>query len=700
MMKKLLLLIIIQMIAHSSFAQLIRGPYLQAATSGSIVIRWRTDIPADSRVQYGSSSNALDKSVNDPAMVTEHEIKITGLSPAARYFYSIGSSSVVYQVGEDNFFQTLPVSGTIAKYRFGVFGDCGTNSVIQDKVRDEVTSYLGNNYMNAMLLLGDNAYSFGTDAEYQSNFFNHYKDGFLKKYTVYPTPGNHDYSNDNFDRQNDHKIPYYDNFTMPANGEAGGVPSGTESYYSFDYGNVHFLSLDSYGREDRSTRLYDTTGRQVEWIKADLAANVNKGWIVAYWHHPPFSQGSRNSELDPEMTKIRENFIRILERLGVDLILCGHSHVYERTKLLNGFYEFAGQFSAARHNVSQSSGRYDNSENSCPYVKNVGSKGTVYVVSGSAGHLGFPSPGYPHPAMYYSDYEHGGALMLEVEGNRLDARWIGEDGQIRDQFTMEKDVNKVSSVEINGGNSVSLEASFKGTYRWNTGAGTKTISVAPDKDTRFDVRDAENCLHDVFDVKVNNPLPVTLTSFSAMKDPANLVTLMWTTLSENDFSHFSVERSFDAKEFTEIGKVSGQGGSASPGSYAFQDPQSPNLPTDESIYYRLKLVDQRGNYQYSRIVAIRLTPLILATDPAAPLLNVEVSPNPSSREDIRMGLAGKGTVTGNMQITDVSGRIIFRKKITVTDTPTPFVPAEIKPGIYFLKIETGNTAVVRKFAIR
>jgi head-tail adaptor len=66
MMKKLLLLIIIQMIAHSSFAQLIRGPYLQAATSGSIVIRWRTDIAADSRVQYGSSSNALDKSVNDP----------------------------------------------------------------------------------------------------------------------------------------------------------------------------------------------------------------------------------------------------------------------------------------------------------------------------------------------------------------------------------------------------------------------------------------------------------------------------------------------------------------------------------------------------------------------------------------------------------------------------------------------------------
>jgi len=610
-MRKNLLLLVLLLLVIPGYGQLIRGPYLQAATSNSMVIRWRTDAATTSRVQFGNDANNLNQKVEDNALVTEHEIKLTGLVPRTKYFYTIGSTSSVYQGDPNNYFETTPIPGTIGKYRFGVLGDCGTNSAFQGNVRDQLTAYLENNYMNALLLLGDNAYSQGKDPEYQSNFFNHYKDNFLKKYPVFPTPGNHDYANDDPNRQIDHKIPYYDIFTMPVNGESGGVASENEAYYSYDYGNVHFLSLDSYGKEDRSTRLYDTLGKQVQWIKADLAANKNKGWVVAYWHHPPFSLGSRNGETENDMIKIRENFIRILERNGVDLILCGHSHVYERTRLIQGFYNYSGSFNNAVHNVSQSSGKYDGSHNSCTYIKSSNlNKGTVYVVAGSGGQLGSPSPGFPHKAMYYSNAEHGGSMMLEVEGNRLDAKWIGIDGQIRDKFTIVKDVNQDRTVEVELGKSINLEASFNGQYIWNTGANSKTISITPNADADYSVKDVQNCLNDIFHVKVTIPLPVKLFSFDGSADAENAVKLNWTTEYENNFSHFQVERSANGKDFTDLGRVNSNQNSKEKKLYEFTDETGKNILSPDVISYRLKMIDLAGKTEYSKVITVRLNQII------------------------------------------------------------------------------------------
>lgn len=519
-------------IAAHSQSTLLRGPYLQVVTPTSIVIRWRTDKPSDSVVKIGGSSQSLSQAFTGNAATTEHEVKITGLQPETRYYYSIGTQAAVLQAGDHNFFQTAAVAGKPGKYRFGLLGDCGTNSVIQDDVRARMMEYLGPNYMNAWLLLGDNAYSFGRDAEYQSNFFNRYKDNLLKQYPLFPSPGNHDYDNDNPARQDDHKVPYYDVFTMPTQGEAGGEPSGTEAFYSFDYGNVHFLSLDSYGREDNATRLYDTLGRQVQWIKKDLATNKNKDWVVAYWHHPPYSKGSRESDGDPEMTAIRQNFIHILERLGVDLIICGHSHVYERSRLMGGHYGYASTFDPTKHVIDGSSARYDGSENSCPYIKNTPqSRGTVYVVAGSGGQLGSPKPDFPHKAMYHSDAQHGGGLMLEVEGNRLDLKWIAADGVIRDKFTMEKGVNKETTQEIARDQSVELKASFIGDYLWSNGSKTRAITVKPTENTDYTVKDGKNCIQDVFHIKVPAPKPdpAKLASFSADRNGTTSVVVKWTS---------------------------------------------------------------------------------------------------------------------------------------------------------------------------
>ena len=335
----------------------------------------------------------------------------------------------------------MPVPGEKGSYRIGVFGDPGHNSVNQYQVRDAFVNYLGNEHLDAWMILGDNAYNDGTDAEYQAKFFNVYKDKLLKKYPLFPVPGNHDYHDVDFKSayaQMNHTTAYYQNFTMPVRGESGGVASGTESFYSYDIGNVHFLALDSYGLEEKKYMLYDTLGPQAVWIKKDLEANRNKDWVVAYWHHPPYTMGSHNSDEESELGDIREKLLPILERYGVDLVLSGHSHVYERSRLMKGYFGKEAAFDEKKYNLSSSSGLNDGSENSAPYVKDASNKGTVYIVTGSAGPVGGIQKSFPHAAMYYSNGTIGGATILEVKGSQLDVKWICSDGVIRDHFTMQK----------------------------------------------------------------------------------------------------------------------------------------------------------------------------------------------------------------------------------------------------------------------
>lgn len=488
---------------------LVRGPYLQVPTSNSMVIRWRTDTWARSRVRYGTSIENLDLISDEPSLVLEHEVKLSNLKPRTKYYYSIGGIKDTLQGNQDNYFVTLPLVGEENLYRVGVFGDCGNGSTRQRKVRDEIVKYLGGNYMDAWILLGDNAYEDGEDAQYQINYFDIYKDNLLKKYPLFPAPGNHDYRDVEFSQaeaQKTHEVAYYQNFTMPTNGEAGGVPSNTQSYYSFDIGNIHFLSLDSYGMEENSLRMYDTLSPQVEWVKKDLAANTNKGWVVAYWHHPPYTMGSHNSDKERELVKIRENFIRILERYNVDLVLCGHSHLYERSKLISGHYGPNKDFDPLVHSVSNSTAFYDNSKNSCPYIKSdENNAGTVYVISGSAGQLEDKvQDTYPLNAMVYSNSKVSGAVMLEVEGNRLDLKWISENGEILDKFTMMKNVNKKTIVTIKKGEEATLTASFVGEYKWShTKENGRSVKVSPGaKKTTFSVTDNLSCIKDVFEVIV------------------------------------------------------------------------------------------------------------------------------------------------------------------------------------------------------
>jgi hypothetical protein len=483
---------------------LTRGPYLQMGNQTAVTLRWRTNIATNTIFEVGTVYGNYPHKINNAKPVKEHEIRITGLRPDTKYYYRFGSNKKILQSGQDNFFTTAPPASTKRKIRIAAFGDCGRNdNSYQSGALNSYINYVGDNPAEVLLLLGDNAYNKGTDSEYQANYFNTYSPNILKHHVLFPSPGNHDYANAEA-RQKDHKIPYYSIFSTPSMAQCGGIASGTKAYYSWDWGNIHFLSLDSYGEENGgTTRLYDTVGAQVKWIKKDIAAN-KKPWVVAYWHHPPYTMGSHNSDEEEDLVSIRQNFISILERMGVDLIICGHSHNYERSLLLNGHYGNEITFDSTTHAKSTSSAKYDGSENSCPYLTmNGANHGTVYVVAGSSGASGSVNAGYPHNAMPFS-VNDGGMFYLEVEDNRLDAKFIRRTGEVWDKFTIIKNTMNAKTVTVKPGSTVTLDASWPGNYNWSGGETTRTISVTPPANTTYTVDDGTtNCITEVFTININ-----------------------------------------------------------------------------------------------------------------------------------------------------------------------------------------------------
>ena len=590
----------LQLTGNDAFsATLTRGPYLQMGSQTAITVRWRTATSQNSRIEIGTSFGSYPTVITDAANVTEHIVSITGLSPDTKYYYRIGNSTNMGAPDADKFFKTVPPTTTTGKVRIIAFGDCGRGNIAyQDENLANYRNFLTTNGIDAAdawILLGDNAYNSGTDAEYTTNFFDIYGDNLLKNHKLYPSPGNHDYGN-NTGNKSSRAMPYYNCFTVPQAGECGGVASNKPNFYSFDIGNIHFLSLDSWGIETDLTHMGTSGSTMLKtWIDADLAGNTQK-WTVAYWHHAPYTKGSHDSDAESELAAIRQNFITYLESRGVDMILCGHSHGYERGYLLKNYTGSWSSFNAGIHAVSTSSATYT-SNSTCPYVYNSTplNHGTVYVVSGSAGASGTNTASFGTNAMPYA-LNDGGVFYFETENNRLDAKMLRRDGTIFDRFTILKDVNKSVTQNIVTGNTAVLTASWPGNYSWSNTATTRSINFTPlvSGTTNFTVTDDYGCMTDQFTVNATGLLPVDLLSFDVRLNRTKKVDIQWSTATESGSDHFNIERSVNGNDYTALARISGSGNSTSIQRYSFID----DSPLPGISFYRLSQKDQNDNTAY------------------------------------------------------------------------------------------------------
>ena len=410
--------------------EVLRGPYLQKAHSTGVTVHWRTSIPLETRLAYGKDPDDLDQIISAPDLVTEHGVEISGLEAETQYYYRILKHDPVGTVTVDGecSFKTAPETGESRPTRIWAIGDSGGANQGARDVYEAFKFYTEGRNPDVWLMLGDNAYGDGTDEQHQKAVFEMYPE-LLKRAPLWTTRGNHELMDS----------AYLDVFDLPSNGEAGGVASGTEEFYSFDHGNIHFICLNS------------TTFPEgmKEWLELDLM-ECRSDWIIAFFHHGPYTFGSHNSDQEQEHIVMRKEILPLLEDFGVDLILSGHSHSYERSKLLDKHYGFSSSFDEAKHaldsgngsingSVDKDTGRYQWLGGTGPYQKRSGRahEGQVSVVAGASSILS-SSGSLNHPVMVNS-LRVLGSMVIDVDGLTLHARYLDNNGVVRDDFTIQKE---------------------------------------------------------------------------------------------------------------------------------------------------------------------------------------------------------------------------------------------------------------------
>lgn len=463
-MKKVYFLIwLLCFFADTAFSQpaILRGPYLQSQGPNSIVIRWRTDSLTDSRVYYGSTVGSTSFVKDSATLTTEHRVKLDGLTPLTKYYYSIGSTTQTLR-GNDTllFFKTAPDSNSHTPVRFWVIGDFGHGNAGETEVRNSYLQYAAanNEHADFQMWVGDNAYSDGTEAEYSAKVFDTavaFGNVFLNMPFV-PTSGNHDWNsicNWQAPCNTDPEVqdgPYLHIIDPPTEGELGGVASHRKLFYSFDYGDIHFVCLNS-ELGSGITQSYnwiglnnfDTTftSPMYEWMKADLAATTKK-WKVVFWHQCPYSGQDDFTELSSFQLfciAMRTHANPILEKYGVDLVLTGHDHNYQRSYLINGHYGYKASFTPQMM-VNGTSGKDGLGEAYIKYTDGPQKdKGTVYLLQGNSSEGNSYSP-ISHPAIYWGEACDTcyGSTLIEVNGDRLDGKYLSSRGVIMDNFTIKK----------------------------------------------------------------------------------------------------------------------------------------------------------------------------------------------------------------------------------------------------------------------
>jgi hypothetical protein len=172
------------------------------------------------------------------------------------------------------------------------------------------------------------------------------------------------------------------------------------------------------------------------WLEADLAS-TQQDWIVAYWHHPPYSKGSHDSDnpLETPSLQMRESVLPLLEAHGVDLVLSGHSHSYERSVLLDQHYGLSTTLTPAMVLDGSDGDPAGDGAYQKGTLRPTPNDGAVYAVAGSSGTTSGGT--LDHPVMVVS-LNLLGSLVLDVDGSRLAGRFLDSTGVVRDAFEIEK----------------------------------------------------------------------------------------------------------------------------------------------------------------------------------------------------------------------------------------------------------------------
>jgi hypothetical protein len=216
-------------------------------------------------------------------------------------------------------FWTPPSSA--ADFQFVVYGDNrGGNDENFREQHAKVVAGILDQTLNPRFVLhvGDLVHDGGEEGQWNPQFF-WPAQALLEIAPLFPTLGNHEYNDD------ENAANYKAYFTLPDVDPE--VPGDAERWYSFDYGDCHFICLDVYNVSDFD----DEADDQREWLATDLAGASGQR-LFAWFHNPPFSSGPHgsNQQTLDNGRYVRQHLVPIFQDEGVNMVFSGHDHLYER----------------------------------------------------------------------------------------------------------------------------------------------------------------------------------------------------------------------------------------------------------------------------------------------------------------------------------------------------------------------------------
>jgi len=346
----------------SDTSVIIKGPYLQDLRADGITIMWETKNPATGKVVFGKS-RSLGNEVFETDLTTIHEIMLDELNVETEYYYQVISNSTKSKVYT---FKTAVERDS--PFTFAVYGDNKNGPHNHKRIADLIFS----KRPGFAIHCGDMVNRGYIYKQWEKFFFTPARE-MMREIPLFPLLGNHE----------EHAQLYYDFFSLPNNAQ----------WYSFNYGNAHFVILDS------DTKELEKDGDQISWLIEDLENNTAE-WTFVSFHHPPFTAGGnyyRKSRI------YRKNLLYpILEKYGVDIVFNGHDHNYERT---------------------------------FPIVTRNGKKPVTYIVCGNGG----------TPMRYvgkrkwtlYSERVFG-FVLVNIDGERICLESIDIDDEVIDELNLDK----------------------------------------------------------------------------------------------------------------------------------------------------------------------------------------------------------------------------------------------------------------------
>ena len=372
-----------------------RFPYVQNVRNDSASILWATFEPGVGMVEYSSDgvnfTSVVAKSqafsrldTNATQNFVQYRTDLTKLSPSTDYIYRVTvNGQDISAAGATRFRTAGP-----GPFNFFSFGDSGWGLADSTQQFQFIIAQRMIAENPALVIhTGDLAYNpSGTFDSYQRNYFNYYAAS-MSSVPFFPCPGNHDY-----------EVPSAAAYLAVHAVPTDGVPAQDRGrYYSYDWGNVHFVSIDSI---QSLAQAVNGSGPMLQWLDNDLRS-TRQFWRVVYFHYPPYATGP--NENDPPSFYARQYLVPILEANGVQIVLSGHEHSYQRSQPIR-------KSTIVSPNL-----------------------GTNYFTSGGGGALLYPAPDKPMVAFRQSVYHY---LRGEVRGTGITIRSIRYDGAEVDSYTV------------------------------------------------------------------------------------------------------------------------------------------------------------------------------------------------------------------------------------------------------------------------